>query len=201
MKKLFAKTISLILGLSSTAFANDESNGKVTEIHEAVPNNEGKHKGDKLEFSYDVILHDINGKKYCLPAGEDVRILDSGVYKDKDSKEFPTFDLYRISNYGWTSSSDKADENKLKSQVKSNESCSSIDDSEYLARRQLVTAKIGQGGFMPNNAKMSGFSYGVLLVPYKYYTDSKNFTGAATIAPYMGISLGIGVMLGLNLGL
>ncbi len=177
----------------------------ITSVGDDTPkvvNSDGKYKGDKLSFPYDVVLTD-GPNNYCLPSGEVVRIQ---AYDEK------VYEVYRISNWGWTSKSDLKDEEKLRKSVLLGAKIASASDqsakareidtqvtngktpeyycatssTQYLPRRQLVRAEVGKGGFIPDNAVMSGFSYGVLLVPYKYYTDSKNFGGAVTVAPFAG---------------
>ncbi len=209
MSKSISGFSILAIVLFSSAGASAENQDEPlrpndTTTNANIVNSEGKYKGDKLSFPYDVVLEDSgSNSKYCLPSGEEVRVQ---AYDDK------TYEVYRVSNWGWTSKSDRRDEEKLRQSVLLGAQIAkaNTDDlrskaisekvaegkaptyycvnetAEYLPRRQLVRAEINKGGFIPDNAVMSGFSYGVLLVPYKYYTDSKNFGGAVTVAPFAG---------------
>lgn len=163
----YVLVIAPLLALISTASAAETAQGSGSNL-----------KGDILKFNYDVVLR--NGTNdYCLPHGTRVRVLNI----DETAK---TYDLYRVVSF-WGSYND-SDRTEEKNKVSSRDLCSEPSDSspKYFPFGQLATAKLNEGGFIPDNSKISGFNYGVLLVPFKYYFKSQNLIGAATVAPYMG---------------
>lgn len=175
---IFTIAIAILTSLQLSAAATDTPVFNIGD----VSRNEDKIINHKLSFDYDVILVDTNGQEHCLPRGEEVRILnyDDGVYE-----------LYRITNYFFTSKSDEEEEKKLINDYKEEENqlCyrKGKEKPPLLKRGDSpIKVKENVGGFVVDYGEQKGWTYGALVVPYKYYIKPGDITGAATVAPYAG---------------
>jgi hypothetical protein len=131
----------------------------------STTNDQSNYEGDRITFAVDVKATVVSfdqktlGDVFCLPAG--TRVWGVGNFAS-DSK---TGILFRTAKDKTITSCDASPKTIPK-------------NSEILIENSNIN---------PPSANRSGLTYGVLAVPFKFQvTGGKDFTGSATVGPYLG---------------
>lgn len=192
----------LAIGSHLTAYATDDTDAakaavsKVTqkEVDEAPKKFNAKESGDdflgkRLSYHVDIIVNTLQNptKQVCIPAGTKLR----GQSKVVDGALLAIIraDRKDVMEPG---------QNVLKTVFEGNEAYLGWKCKSQSANVENPTPAelVGTGLLIPDNVvnkwpeNISGLSYGILAVPFKYHLrGTKDFNGGGTVAPYAGFKL------------
>lgn len=135
-------------------------------------NDNNNYLGDKISFPVRLDVKDTENNKYCLPAGTYLR----GLGKSDDDGLLVILNNFYFKGY-----------NPVKDCKNSNEI------------PQDLPLVISKGDLAKYPFDRYGWTYGGLVVPYKYhFSGSKNFDGNATVGPYFGYRIDKNSYLGIG---
>jgi hypothetical protein len=197
--------IPLAIGLAviqiSPTMADDAVNASQQQPatnSNTVPNDENNYLGDVLSWPTDRELKDTAGAEkftHCLPAGQHV-VGDESTMDTAASGSTQTQWL-RVRLYdGWFS--DLPDDKVVPPPARAAQSCPDIaTDNATPPKTQAVPMQPGMDYYISagdaGQGRRIGFDYGALLVPFKFQLGgAKNFSGAASIGPYVGYRIPLG---------
>jgi len=154
-----------------------------------VTNDKRNFIGDRITFPVEISLTAKNNKKYCLPAGTSLKCLSNvdtndGLWVKLNDKCGGAIGFITL---GMKTCKDKI------------EVCKSCDSSDNIIPYD-VALKMEKKYLDSYTFDRYGFTYGALVVPYKYhFKGSKNFEGNSSVGPYFGWRLGKASWFGVEL--
>jgi hypothetical protein len=173
-KHLFPILIALpAASLCNTAFAADDARGTTSQENSAfaAAKSAEDFTGKRISYPVEVMAHRLSDSKtVCIPA--DARLRGMSKITEKGLMVTPRGNTI-LPDFLWEGTA-KKDCTGVKGELDFN----SQDGQALVIDKAVVDS-------LPAN--ISGLSYGLLVVPFKYHiTGSKDFKGSGSVGPYAG---------------